>query len=165
MLIPTKTSTQRRPASAHWRGVETVKARELADLHADLPRREDAPGAARALASAWCATLDMQPVQCDTVRLLVSEVVTNAVVHSQAPNRDSIKLAASLSDGSVTVTVADAGTGAAPLPRVPDPLKGGYGLFLLEQEATDWGVDRGAEGTRVWFTLAFSSTPAAARAR
>jgi anti-sigma regulatory factor (Ser/Thr protein kinase) len=81
------------------------------------------------------------------------------VLHSQAPTEGVIRLAASLSDGSVMVTVADAGTGAAPAPRRPDPLTGGYGLFLLEQEATEWGVDRGPEGTRVWFRLNLSPEP------
>ena len=157
MLIPSKTRYHRRSGSADWRGGFPVEqAHELADLHADLPRRDDAPGAARALAAAWCDTLDLEPVTCDTVRLLVSEVVTNAVVHSQAPPGAIIKLAASLSDGSVIVTVADSGTGVGPSPRAPDPLDGGYGLFLLEKEAGQWGVDRGPEGTRVWFKLELS---------
>jgi anti-sigma regulatory factor (Ser/Thr protein kinase) len=126
------------------------------DLHADLPRRDDAPAAARALATAWCAALDLQPTLCDTVRLLLSEVVTNAVRHSEAPPGANIKVAASLSDDSVMVTVADCGTGAPPSPRAPDPVTGGYGLFLLEQEAEQWGVDRGPAGTRVWFKLEHS---------
>jgi anti-sigma regulatory factor (Ser/Thr protein kinase) len=156
MLIHGKTSAHRRSASADWRGLQVEQAHKLADLHADLPRREDAPGTARALATAWCDTLELAPTHCDTVRLLVSEVVTNAVLHSEAPSGAIVRLAASLSDGSVTVTVADAGTGSAPLARVPDPLNGGYGLFLLESEATQWGVDRGSEGTRVWFRLELS---------
>ena len=129
------------------------RAHELADLHADLPRRDDAPRTARALAAAWCDTVELEPITCDTVRLLVSEVVTNAVLHSEAPPGTNIRLAATLSGGSVMVTVADAGTGAGPSPRAPDPLNGGYGLFLLEKEAEQWGVDRGSEGTRVWFKL------------
>lgn len=132
------------------------QAHELVDLHADLPRRDDAPRTARALAAAWCDAVDLEPIACDTVRLLVSEVVTNAVLHSEAPPGANIKLAATLSDGSVMVTVSDAGTGSGPSPRAPDPLDGGYGLFLLEREAEHWGVDRGSEGTRVWFTLELS---------
>jgi anti-sigma regulatory factor (Ser/Thr protein kinase) len=157
MLIPSRPRSYRRSASADWReGFQVERAHEPADLHADLPRQEGAPGSARMLATAWCDTLNLRSELCDTMRLLVSEVVTNAVLHSEAPPGTSIKLAASLSDGTVMVTVAACGTGPAPSPRTPHPLSGGYGLFLLEKEADQWGVDRGSEGTRVWFRIDLS---------
>src|SRR6476469_9732459 len=109
MLIPSKTRYHGRPSSADWRGVQMEQAITPPDLHADLPRRDDAPATARALATAWCVSLDLQPMLCDNVRLLVSEVVTNAVVHSEAPDGANVRLAASLSEGNVLVTVSDCG--------------------------------------------------------
>ena len=41
-------------------------------------------------------------------------------------------------------------------PSRPQPLEdrsGGFGLLLLAKLAANWGVDRGAAGTTVWFEL------------
>src|SRR5258705_26448 len=99
-----------------------------ADTRPPAFARSSSPASAgRSVAGDGGAGVEREPMTRDTVRRLVSEVGTNAVLHSEAPPGANIKLAASLSDGSVTVTVADAGTGAGPSPRAPDPMNGGYG--------------------------------------
>jgi anti-sigma regulatory factor (Ser/Thr protein kinase) len=122
------------------------------DLHVDLPMSIDAPQMARGAVVAWARQLPVEPRREDALRLLVSEVVSNAVRHSGAPVDAPIRLAASLVGTDVVVTVADAGTSAFPQMRAPDPLAGGYGLHLIDTEARRWGADR-AEGTRVWFCV------------
>lgn len=122
------------------------------DLDVELTRREDAPALARSLVSSWCDGWGIEPSRRETVRLLVSELVTNAVLHPQAPADATIKLAASHAGRHVLVSVADTGTGRAPAQREPAPTEGGYGLYLVERQSRRWGVGRG-EGTRVWFEV------------
>jgi anti-sigma regulatory factor (Ser/Thr protein kinase) len=86
----------------------------------------------------------------DTLRLLVSELVTNAVRHG---DRDEpVELHARWND-EVCVEVVDHGGGFAPAPRagaLDEP--GGFGLFLVGRLADRWGVEID-NGTRVWFVL------------
>jgi anti-sigma regulatory factor (Ser/Thr protein kinase) len=93
----------------------------------------------------------------ETLVLLVSELVTNAVVHSPAAPEAPIHLTAQVVEDRVRVAVTDAGDGFAPVPRVIPPAaerlaEGGYGLYLVNRAASRWGVDREG-GTRVWFEL------------
>jgi anti-sigma regulatory factor (Ser/Thr protein kinase) len=83
--------------------------------------------------------------------LLVSEVVSNAVLHSLGPADAPVLLAATIGEEVVHIAVTDAGRGFTL--RRPEPrADGGYGLYLLDQAARRWGVDQ-VGGTRVWFEL------------
>jgi len=93
--------------------------------------------------------------------LLVSELVSNAVLHSDAPPESDIVLRLhEHSPGVVRADVRDAGGGFAYVPRDPRRKVGGYGLLLVDAEASRWGVECEG-GTRVWFEL---SSPAASAA-
>jgi len=86
----------------------------------------------------------------DTLRLLVSEVVTNAVRHGDSTR--PLEVHASW-DSEVRVEVSDQGNGFTPAPRPGAPDEpGGFGLFLVGQLADRWGVERD-RGTTVWFVL------------
>lgn len=85
----------------------------------------------------------------DTVQLLVSELVTNAVVHAGSrPN-----VAVMLLPHALRVEVAD-DTSVAPAPRdASDADESGRGLFLLDELSSAWGVDLGDDGKTVWFEV------------
>ena len=86
----------------------------------------------------------------DTLRLLVSEIVTNSVRHSRS--RDALELSLCLND-EVLVAVTDNGVGFMPEARVgPVDQSGGWGLYLVEQLSSRWGVARNGV-TRVWFMV------------
>lgn len=86
----------------------------------------------------------------DTLRLLVSEVVTNAVRHGGASR--PVELHATW-NSEVRVEVSDSGEGFTPAPRQgPWDEPGGFGLFLVGQLADRWGVETDG-GTTVWFVL------------
>ena len=86
------------------------------------------------------------------VRLLVSELVTNAVRHGRGCD-GGVELALQVEDGCVRVEVVDGGGGFVPRPRDPDPASmGGWGLVVVDRLADRWGVE-GAGGTRVWFEM------------
>ena len=94
-----------------------------------------------------------EPDVLDDVRLLLSEVVTNAVRHSGSPSESRIGLAVSVSDRAVRAEVTDHGRGFAPTPRsAPWTQTGGWGLHLVDRLADRWGVERGSPA-RVWFEI------------
>jgi anti-sigma regulatory factor (Ser/Thr protein kinase) len=86
----------------------------------------------------------------DDATLLVSELVTNAVLHARAP----VDVVVRKGRHSVRVEVFDEGTG---VPQVSfselDSLHG-RGLGLVQAVATRWGVSEDHEGGKtVWFEL------------
>ena len=76
--------------------------------------------------------------------LVVTELVTNAVVHAGG----AIELRTTLDGERLRIEVVD--SSSAP-PRLRDPGDGGRGLRIVDELATDWGVvrDDGA-GKTTW---------------
>jgi len=80
--------------------------------------------------------------------LLVSEVVTNAILHAGTPIEVTLRL-----DGGLRVEVAD-GSEHLPVRRRYATTAGtGRGLMMLEELADAWGVQRRPGGKVVWFEL------------
>jgi anti-sigma regulatory factor (Ser/Thr protein kinase) len=120
-------------------------------LEISLERSLQAPSLARAAITGFLDGSEVDPGSLATLTLLVSEVVTNAVLHSDAaPLSEILMSARRLDNDTVRVEIIDQGGGFTPTPRDPARPGGGYGLYLVEKEAQRWGVDR-AGGTRVWF--------------
>ncbi|MGW2197510.1 ATP-binding protein [Streptosporangium sp. NPDC001682] len=99
----------------------------------------------------------------DTVVLLLSEVVTNSVVHSDSGQKTagSITVCLGLGGGMVHAEVIDDGsTTSLPFVRAADfDSDGGRGLLLVEAMATAWGTHHDPEaGTAVWFHLPTNET-------
>ena len=94
------------------------------------------------------------PRRMRDVRLLVSELVTNAVRHADLTAEDRIRLRAELHTGTLRVEVRDPGKGFQLRPPEPDPTRpSGWGLYLVDELADRWGVDGHDRGTRIWFEL------------
>ena len=90
----------------------------------------------------------------ETVRLLVTELVTNSVRHAHASRID---LLLRLLESRVRVEVSDPGTGfdGRPRGRGHDD-EGGWGLLLVDALADSWGVNSSNGSTRVWLELRVS---------
>lgn len=87
------------------------------------------------------------------VRLLVSELVTNAVRHANLDEDDAIGLVVEVAGDALRVEVHDPGGGFVPSAPSPDPVRpSGWGLYLVAELADRWGVDSD-ERTLVWFEL------------
>ncbi len=86
----------------------------------------------------------------DDATLLVSELVTNAILHARTP----VDLVVRRVKASVRVEVFDEGSGVAqPLyPELED--SAGRGLGLVQAVANRWGVDEADIGKTVWFEIA-----------
>jgi anti-sigma regulatory factor (Ser/Thr protein kinase) len=86
--------------------------------------------------------------------LLVSELVTNSVVHGHIGHERHVLLSIEVSGERVRVEVTDPGPGFATdttTPGADEP--GGFGLFLVTQVADAWGVSGDSDPTTVWFEL------------
>jgi PAS domain S-box-containing protein len=98
---------------------------------------------------------ELEPERVYDIQLLVSEVVTNAVRHGGARHGEQVDVRIALTAERVRLEVRDPGPGfhdMAP-PELPDSDRGGgYGLYLVDLYASDWGVSD-SEGTCVWFEL------------
>jgi anti-sigma regulatory factor (Ser/Thr protein kinase) len=88
----------------------------------------------------------------DDVELLVSEVVSNAVRHSDSGRGGSVSVAVTATDHLIHVDVIDDGS-AHSVPHLRgDTPESGHGLVLVQQLAAAWGVTRDQAGTAVWFS-------------
>jgi anti-sigma regulatory factor (Ser/Thr protein kinase) len=96
------------------------------------------------------------------LRLVISEVITNAVRHG---GDGDLLVAVTPKREFLCVQVTDTGDGFAPRPRAYAPDEdGGFGLFLIEDLTRRWGLTREDSNTRVWFEFDFGATGADARA-
>jgi anti-sigma regulatory factor (Ser/Thr protein kinase) len=94
------------------------------------------------------------------LRLVISEVITNAVRHG---GEGDMVVAVTPKAGYLCVQVTDTGDGFAPRPRAYEPDEdGGFGLFLVERLTRRWGLTRENSNTRVWFEFDFAEDEAAA---
>jgi anti-sigma regulatory factor (Ser/Thr protein kinase) len=108
--------------------------------------------AARTAVSRWLAGRAHAEYLRDDACLLVSELVTNSVLHSNQPPGSPLHISGFALNGRVRVEVEDRGEGPV-RKRAADPVDGGFGLQLLDLLAARWGVTH-EHGTRVWFELA-----------
>jgi anti-sigma regulatory factor (Ser/Thr protein kinase) len=109
---------------------------------------EAAASARRAIAK---LRQDLDPPLIETLRLLVTELVTNSVRHTAA---DSLTLTVAIGKSVVLTEVADTGPGFDPQ-HVENCGNDdtGWGLFLVQRLADNWGVRHDGPSKRVWFEL------------
>ncbi len=88
----------------------------------------------------------------DAATLVLSELLTNAMVHTQMPRDWKIVTQFAPRVNGVRIAVDDVGS-ARPKASDADE-EGGFGLLLVNQYSDDWGVtDRNRAGKSVWAVL------------
>lgn len=94
--------------------------------------------------------------------LLVSETVTNSVLHSNSRRAGgTVTITAVESGGGVRIEVTDEGSEQnCPEVKGFGCVSGGHGLLLVQTMADQWGYVRDEYGTTVWFWLARGRSPA-----
>jgi hypothetical protein len=89
-------------------------------------------------------------------QLLASEVVTNAVIHTDC---EECEVVIELDDKLVRVSVNDCDRHSLPKILPPDPGRyGGLGLQIVNDVAHCWGCDLNGHGKTVWFELPIAET-------
>ena len=96
----------------------------------------------------------LPPAKLEDVRLVVSELVTNSVLHADLSPDDQIWLSVKASAESVRGRVCDPGPGfRKPSKLGPRPdFSGGWGLPIVDRISDRWGVDRNSYAC-VWFEI------------
>lgn len=91
----------------------------------------------------------------DTINLLVSELVTNAVVHGGS----DADVAVRLTDSAVRISVADAGEGMPTRKDADASATSGRGIGLVDELASAWGVEPLPVGKAIWFEVPRADRP------
>ncbi len=96
----------------------------------------------------------LPPAKLENVRLMVSELVTNSILHAGLSPDERISLRVTVSAGSVRGRVCDPGPGfEVPSELGPRPdLSGGWGLPIVQTISDRWGVERNNHAC-VWFEI------------
>jgi anti-sigma regulatory factor (Ser/Thr protein kinase) len=114
------------------------------------PATAYASGAAR-------RSLEVLPLQgprerVEELRLLVSEVVTNAVVHTGLEAEDAVVMHVEMAPDRTRVEVRDKGPGFEPM-AAPEPgAVGGLGMVVVDRISRRWGVAPGPD-FGIWFEV------------
>lgn len=98
---------------------------------------------------------DLDPPLVDTLRLLVTELVTNSVRHTDC---DALTLRIAVGRKAVLTEVTDDGPSFDLEPYEAESVEEhdpgfGWGLFLVQRLARNWGVKADGGSKRVWFEL------------
>lgn len=108
-----------------------------------FPANPDAPALARVAVAATAVGIPADVL--DDGALLTSELVTNSVTHSRS---DWVDVEIMLTPDRLRIEISD-GDGQAIRPRTADA-DGGWGLTLIAELATRWGVERDHGGKTIW---------------
>lgn len=121
-------------------------------LDETLPAVPESVAFARALVDAVEPPLPDETLR--SARLLVSELVTNAIRHGAGT---AVRVALERRSDVLRIEVHDQGDGFVARPRDPDHHKGsGWGLHFVSRLARRWGVEADG-GTTVWLELPLRS--------
>ncbi|MFI2761080.1 SpoIIE family protein phosphatase [Streptomyces echinatus] len=93
------------------------------------------------------------PDQVDSAVLLVSEMVTNVLVHTDADALLLAEVTGARTGRRLRVEVFDAGDDLPHKRRPGELASSGRGVMLIELLADAWGVDPRGEGKSIWFEL------------
>jgi transcriptional regulator with XRE-family HTH domain/anti-sigma regulatory factor (Ser/Thr protein kinase) len=122
---------------------DTTSAWHPGQFRKRFPNDTLAPALARA---ALATTAIGIPVDAfDAAALASGELVTNSVKHS---NSDWVEVAITLTTDVLRIEVSDQDRHTI-RPRTPD-LEGGWGLTIVGELATRWGVERHSAGKTIW---------------
>jgi anti-sigma regulatory factor (Ser/Thr protein kinase) len=118
-------------------------------LRGELPFTPDAPSIAREQLRR--VMRDMPAAAVEDAALMVSELVTNALVHGQP----EITLFIRQRTNRLTVAVADLSDATVACVAAASDQTHGRGLVIVNALATCWGVRRsdGRAGKQVWFDI------------
>ncbi len=93
------------------------------------------------------------PDQCDSAVLLLSELLTNVLVHTDSDALLVAEITGGVGERRLRIEVTDAGDDLPHKRRPGELASSGRGLVLIELLAHAWGVDPRGVGKSIWFEL------------
>ncbi len=124
----------------------------------ELAAHPGSPAQARRLTRARLSGWSVCEDTCDTAVLVVSELVTNAIVHTASSH-----IVCELHDGDDLVRIAVRDEGCAPGESYPSPQRPdeehGRGLLLIDGLCRAWGAQEHGPGLLVWADLPRQADP------
>ena len=122
-----------------------------------FPEDLSSPRQARRFLDEVLGRWECQPA-IDTLQLLISELVTNAVIHARSQPEVSVRMLGN----SIRIEVSDDSEQMPKVVDADDLSVSGRGLALVSSEASQWGVTpRPSGGKTVWFEVpVFTGSPA-----
>lgn len=98
---------------------------------------------------------DLSALRVSDAVLVVSELVTNSVTHAKVTSEGQLSLELTRTVDHLRIAVIDPGSKLEPhLTPLEPARRGGFGLRLVAELSSAWGVIRDASGsTRVWCEL------------
>jgi anti-sigma regulatory factor (Ser/Thr protein kinase) len=115
-----------------------------------LPPTAASPGVARRFVGAALRRWNADTPTIEAAQLLVSELVTNVVVHTSS----EVRLAVSMRGEKIRVEVTDDDDRLPEMRAGAPEAPGGRGLGIVDGIADAWGADQRRDGKAVWFELA-----------
>ncbi|MGW7413517.1 SpoIIE family protein phosphatase [Streptomyces sp. NPDC054863] len=97
--------------------------------------------------------------QVDSAVLMVSEMVTNVLVHTDGDALLTARATGTVGTRRLRVEVTDASDELPHKRRPGEMASSGRGLLLMEMLAHKWGVDPRGEGKSIWFELYEDAPP------
>jgi len=107
------------------------------------------PASASAARRFVTEALKAHDIDVELISLLVSELVSNVILHAHTPLEVTIRTRGA----HLRVTVADESPVIPALKQYAADSVTGRGLTMIDLTAENWGIDEMAEGKAVWFEV------------
>ena len=149
----------RAPRSAPAASSESPRERQqLSPAMIEMAGGVGAPARARRWVRSCLASEPIGSSEADVV-VVVSELVTNSVVHAHADSSQLLRITVGRSKDGLRIAVTDGGSETVPHLRDSDAeTPGGLGLRIIDRLCMSWGVIRSGTGTtEVWCDVAVGS--------
>jgi anti-sigma regulatory factor (Ser/Thr protein kinase) len=126
-------------------------------LELALPAHATSPGEARAAFRVYAQANDLSTDLVDSGLLVISELVTNALLHAETP----VLVWAEYDAGHLTLAAVDGSSTLPVLSPFPDGHReGGRGMAIVDELGATWGLIRTALGKIIWVDLVAEAIPA-----
>ncbi len=148
-LVPEPSAPGLEPHGDETRPAGTVGLLDARSTELVLDPDPAAVARARFFVHDFCCRLPACGDICDTLQLLVSEVVTNAFLHGRSQARLQVTATAT----SLRLEVSDDNSALPALSAADPDALGGRGMALIEALTSAWGVREDPVGKTVWLEL------------
>ena len=144
-----------------------MKKKEMNSIRVELPARSQNESLARQIICSFAAAIDPTLEELGELRIIISEAVTNCVVHAYRGTSGDIYISASLyNDRTLKIKIKDRGCGIDDIEKCMEPFyttdeageRGGMGFAIMKELSDSLSVhSKPGRGTTVTLVKAFGA--------